>query len=225
MNELFTGKKSSELLEYLHKRRSPLAKKILGGAAPTPVELDQILTAAARVPDHGKTFPFYFLVFEGQAREEAGAMIADVFKAENPDADDDKVQLERERFMRAPMVIGVVYRARPGKHPLWEQIMSAGAACQNLLLAANALGYGAQWLSEWYAYHEKTRAGFGLDGRDVLAGFIFLGEASEPSEERDRSDLSEIVTHWRSDATLNKGDSYNRDKFDIPHLGFKIKAP
>ncbi len=224
MSELYTGKKSEEVLTYLHRRRSPVAKKGLGGAAPNVQELEQILSAAARVPDHGKTFPFYFLVFEGDAREEAGAMIAEVFARENPESDADKVQLERERFLRAPMVIGVVYRARPGKHPLWEQMMSAGAACQNLLLAANALGYGAQWLTEWYAYHDETRAGFGLDGHDVLAGFMYLGQPAEPSEERERPDLLQIVTHWEPGADVKKGDVYNRKKFDIPHLGFTIKA-
>ena len=223
MTDLFTGKKSPELLEYLHKRRSALAKKGLVGDAPSAQELEQILTAAARVPDHGKTCPFYFLVFQGDARHQAGQIVADVFARENPDASADKLREERERFLRAPMVIGVVYRARQGKHPLWEQMMCAGAACQNLLLAANALGYGAQWLSEWYAYHDDVRSSFGLDGRDVVAGFMYIGQPSVEAEERERPDLSQILTHWTPDAALNKGDGYNRDKFDLPKIGFDIK--
>ena len=101
--------------------------------------------------------------------------------------------------------------------------MSAGAACQNLMLAANASGFGAQWLTEWYAYDDKTRAAFGLDGRDVLAGFIYIGTPAAEPEERDRPDLPKIVNYWEQGAALNKGDAYNMDKYGIPRLGFEIK--
>ena len=222
--DIFAGKVSNDVLNYLLKRRSVMAKNGLGGGAPPKNELEQILTAAARVPDHGKVCPFYFLVFEGEARVQAGQVIASAFQKDNPEAQGEKVQAEAGRFLRAPMVIGVIYRARQAKHPLWEQMMSAGAACQNLVLAANALGYGAQWLTEWYAYHEDVRAGFGLDGRDVVAGFIYLGQAEEAPEERDRPDLDEIVTHWSPDAMVKKGELYNREKFDLPGLGFEIET-
>lgn len=221
--DIFAGKVSNDVLNYLLKRRSVMAKKGLGGGAPAKEELDQILTAATRVPDHGKVCPFYFLVFEGEARAEAGQIIADAYQKDSPDAPQDKVQAEAERFLRAPMVIGVVLRARESKNPLWEQMMSAGAACQNLILAANALGYGVQWLTEWYAYNADVRDGFGLDGRDVVAGFMYLGQPEEAPEERDRPDLKEIVNHWEQGADLKKGDCYARTKFDVPALGFAIK--
>lgn len=220
----YAGKKSEEMLDYLLSRRSLVTKKgQLVEPGPNKNELDKILTAAARVPDHGKLSPFYFLVFEGDARAKAGNIIADIYSRNNPDQRDDKIEGERGRFMRAPCVIGVVYRARQGKHPLWEQIMSAGAACQNLILAANASGFGAQWLTEWYAYDNEVRGAFGLDGRDVMAGFIYIGTPAAEAEERERPDLSAIVNHWEEGAALNKGDIYNMDKYDIPPLGFEIK--
>lgn len=220
--DYWAGKQSPELLEYLLKRRSLKVSEFADGG-PSDEQLQTILRAASRVPDHGKTCPFYFLVFQGDARNEAGEMIANIFKKNNPDAEARDIEKEQQRFSRSHTVIGVIYRARQAKHPLWEQIMSAGAACQNLVLAANASGFAAQWLSEWYAYDEETRKGFGLDGRDVVAGFIHIGKPAAEPEERDRPDLDEIVTHWRADASLKKGDGYDREKFDIPRLGFQIK--
>jgi len=220
----YAGEKSNEMLDYLLKRRSLVAKKgQLVEPGPNKDQLDSILSAAARVPDHGKLSPFYFIVFEGEARGRAGDMIADIYAKNNPDQRDDKIEDERERFMRSPCVVALVYRARQAKHPLWEQMMSAGAACQNLILAANASGFGAQWLTEWYAYDDDTRAAFGLDGRDVLAGFIYIGTPAAEPEERERPDLSKIVNYWEQGAELNKGDDYNMDKYGIPRLGFEIK--
>lgn len=218
------GKKSPETLDYLLKRRSVLAKAdALKSPGPNTQELEDILTAASRVPDHGKICPFYFMVFEGDARQKAGEIIAQSYAKNNPDCREGKVEVEADRFMRAPMVIGVIHRARESKNPLWEQMLSAGAACQNLILAANALGFGAQWLTEWYAYDEDVRQGLGLDGRDVVAGFIYLGSVDETPEDRDRPDLNEIVNHWEHGADLKKGDCYARTKFDVPDLGFEIK--
>lgn len=220
----YAGKKSDEMLDYLLSRRSLVAKKgQLVEPGPSKGELEEILTVGARVPDHGKLCPFYFIVFEGEARAKAGDVIAKIYAKNNPDQRDDKIEAERERFMRSPCVVGVVYRARQGKHPLWEQMMSAGAACQNLILAANASGFGAQWLTEWYAYDDDTRKAFGLDGRDVVAGFIYIGTPAAEAEERERPDLSMIVNHWEEGAVLNKGDDYNMGKYDIPRLGFEIK--
>lgn len=220
----YAGKQSPELLDYLLKRRSLKVDQFSHEDGPNKEQLETILTAAARVPDHGKTCPFYFLIFQGEARNKAGDMIARVFKDQNPDAELDKIEKEEQRFTRAHTVIGVIYRARQAKHPLWEQIMSAGAACQNLVLAANASGFAAQWLSEWYAYDDETRKGFGLDGRDVVAGFIHIGKPAGEPEERERPDLSQITIYWEEGAENKKGDIYNRDKFDIPKLGFEIKT-
>jgi len=111
-------------------------------------------------------------------------------------------------------------RARMSKNPLWEQILTAGAAAQNFSLAAHALGFGAQWLTEWYAYDEIVRTRLGLDEKDVIAGFMYVGTADEQPEERDRPDLDLVVNHWEEGAPLQKGDSYNREKFGYPQNGF-----
>ena len=223
MTKLYTGKPSPEVLDYILHRRSAKAD---GMRAPGPnrAQMKQILTAAIRVPDHGKTSPFYFLVFEGEARNKAAAVIAEAYARNNPDDKPKKSVEAGEKFLDAPTVVAVIYRARKAKHPLWEQIMSVGAACQNLILAANAMGFATQWLSRWYAYDNHVREGLGLDGLDVVAGFIHLGTPPKKHEgERDRPNLKDIVTYWDGESPLNKGDElYDRDKFDLPGLGFDI---
>lgn len=215
--------KDNQALQLLRNRRSV---KAIDLCAPEPDadQLHDILTIAARVPDHGKTVPFYFVLFEGDNRVKIGDVIADAFAENDPVAPADKIEAERQRFCRAPLVVAVVYRARRGKHPLWEQMMSVGAACQNMLLAAHAHGFAGQWLTEWYAYDTRVREAMGLDGRDVIAGFVHIGTPpSGVAEDRDRPDLSQIVTRWDGVARLNKGDIYDRDKFPFPRFGFDFK--
>lgn len=221
MATLYAGKKSEEVLDHLLKRRSVRAADLVE-PAPDAAQLEIILNAAARVPDHGRAVPFYFVVFEGEARKEAGAIIRSVFEKNNPEADSDKAEVEERRLMRAPLVIAVVYRARRGKHALWEQMLSVGAACQNLIVATNACGFATNWLSEWYAYDNDVRAGLGFDKRDIIAGFIHIGTAPEDLslEERERPELREIVSHWSAEQPLKKGNIYDRDKFEFPSLGF-----
>jgi len=209
----------SDILTLLHTRRSVSAKD-MDEPGPDKGQLEDMLKAAARVPDHGKTFPFYFVVFEGEARARIGQAVAERFRTLNPDAPEEKVESEAGRFLRAPCVVGVVHRKRRGKHPLWEQIMSVGAACQNLILAAHGHGFAAQWLSEWHSYDEEIRELIGLDERDTLAGYIHIGSAGETPSERDRPDLQEIMTSWEPGCRLRKGDVYDREKMDFPRLGF-----
>jgi len=219
--ELYSGKKDQRVLEYLQKRRS-MSVRYMSEPAPTSDELDTILKAAARVPDHGRLFPWYFMVFEGDARQEIGDILRTAYASENPDAAPAKLDLEAERFLRAPLVVGVISRIRCGKHPQWEQILSAGAVCQNLSLAANALGYSTNWLTEWYSYNETFRNALGLEAQDNIAGFIYIGTATQALEERDRPQLDKIVTRWRKDAPLKKGLEYERTDMDYPVTGFKI---
>lgn len=212
---------SQECLDVLLKRRSV---KAVDMKAPGPSEdqLDVILQAASRVPDHGKVVPFYFMVIRGEHRQVVGDKVAEIFQKQNPDAPIDKVEIERNRFNRAPCVVAVIYRQRRGKHPLWEQALTAGAVCQNMLIAAHAQGLVGQWLSEWYAYDDDMRAFLDLDERDVVAGFMHLGSPpDEKPQERERPDLNEIVTYWSPDAPVKKGDLYDRPKFSFPRLGFK----
>jgi nitroreductase len=184
------------MIDLLLKRRSVVANK-LGEPGPGPGELELILTAAARVPDHKKLVPWRFVLFEGEARAAFGEVLREACAAEQADPSEGRLELERQRFLRAPVVVAVISRVRevPGA-PEWEQILSAGAACQNMLVAAAALGYASQWITEWYGYSPRVAAALGMGDNDRVAGFVYIGAAREKPEERDRPNLADIVTRW-----------------------------
>lgn len=184
----------TETLDLLRTRRS-VAPQNLGAPGPTAEELDTILTLAARVPDHGKLAPWRFLVIEGQARDRIGAVIAEAYAADHPQADAGRLDLERRRLAHAPCVVAVVSRAGPHvKIPEWEQVLSAGAATMNLVVAASAAGFSTSWLTEWFAYDRRVLDALGLDPRERMAGFVHIGHASEIPGDRPRPDLAAIVT-------------------------------
>jgi nitroreductase len=187
----------TDALSLLTSRRSFKAVE-LAGPGPSAAEIDTLLTVASRVPDHGKLTPWRFIVFEGDARQAAGAAIAAAFRIKYPNAKDEHVEAERARLMRAPLVIAVVSRAGPHvKIPEWEQVLSAGAAAMSLVLAAHALGYGANWITEWYAYDRAVLDALGLKPHERIAGFIHIGRPPGPPEDRPRPPLSEIATRFR----------------------------
>jgi len=185
-----------EAIDLLKTRRS--VKPIeLNGPGPTAAELSTLLTIASRVPDHGKLTPWRFIVFEGEARLAAGDKIAELFRADHPDATDDQVAFEKKRLARAPLVIAVVSRAGPhGKIPEWEQVLSAGAAATSLVFAAHALGLAASWLTEWYAYDRRVLEALGVRPEERIAGFVHIGRSAKPPEDRPRPALGEIVTRY-----------------------------
>jgi nitroreductase len=185
-----------DALKLLKTRRS--VKPIeMTGPAPSAAEIETMLTIAARVPDHGKLAPWRFIVFEGEARDRAGAMIARRFQETHPEANADQIAFERNRLSRAPLVIAVVSRAAPHvKIPEWEQQLSAGAAAMALVMAANAVGYAASWITEWYAYDRAVLDGLGLAPHERIAGFVHIGLPRKPPEERDRPALADIVTRF-----------------------------
>jgi nitroreductase len=185
-----------DALKLLTTRRSFKAAE-LGEPGPSAAEIDTLLTVASRVPDHGKLTPWRFIVFEGEARRAAGAAIAAAFRAKYPDAKPEHVEAERGRLMRAPLVIAVVSRAAPHeKIPEWEQVLSAGAAAMSLVLAAHALGYGANWITEWYAYDRGVLDTLGLAPHERIAGFVHIGRPPDPPADRPRPPLSEIATRF-----------------------------
>jgi nitroreductase len=185
-----------DALNLLATRRSFKAVE-LAGPAPSAAEIDTLLTVASRVPDHGKLTPWRFIVFEGEARRSAGAAIATAFRAKYPDAKPEHVEAEGARLLRAPLVIAVVSRAAPHvKIPEWEQVLSAGAAAMSLVLAAHALGYGANWITEWYAYDRGALDAFGLAPHERIAGFVHIGTPPGPPEDRPRPPLDEIATRF-----------------------------
>jgi nitroreductase len=185
---------SPDTLALLARRRSASAPQ-LTTPAPNAEELHELIRLAARAPDHGKLFPWRFLVFEGKGRQRAGDILAEVAEADGERA--KQVEEERERFARAPLVIGVISAAREQhKIPVWEQELSAGAVCQNLLIAATASGFVANWITEWYAYHPVVKERLGLKAGERVAGFIYIGTAKEELEERPRPDMDKIVSFF-----------------------------
>jgi nitroreductase len=186
----------TDALKLLTTRRS-FKPVELGGPAPSAAEVDTLLTVASRVPDHGKLVPWRFIVFEGAARLAAGEAIVAAFRNKFPGALPEQLEYERSRLARAPLVVAVVSRA--GTHvkiPEWEQVLSAGAAAMNLVLAAHALGYGASWITEWYAYDRGVLDALGLGPNERIAGFVHIGRPPGPPEDRPRPPLNEIATRF-----------------------------
>ena len=189
--------KSKTVLSFLARRRSGMVK-CMSGPGPDEQQLDLILRLAARVPDHRKLFPWRFLVFEGAAREQFGKHLGRLFQEDFPETNPERTQFEQERFLRAPLVIGVVSSPQdcPRGTPVWEQELSAGAVCQNMLLAARASGYAAQWLTEWYAFDERIDRALRLDTNERMAGFIYIGRQKTEVLERPRPEMASIVKKW-----------------------------
>ena len=192
--------KSPETIDLLLTRRSAKALTMVE-PGPGEDELQTILRAGARVPDHGKLAPWRFILFKGEARRQFGEVLARIYAKVEPRATGEQIEFEASRLTRAPVVVAVVSRVTPGiKIPEWEQLLSAGAVCQNMLVAATALGYGAQWLTEWYAFDPEAGRALGLKDNERVAGFIYLGSESVAKDERSRPELSEIVSVWQGQA-------------------------
>jgi nitroreductase len=189
---------SNPTLDHLLTRRS-VSANALAEPGPDDDALTQILTAAARVPDHKKLVPWRFVVFQGAAREAFGRVLSEVCRVEEPDAGAFRLETEAKRFLRAPVVVAVISRVTKNPAaPEWEQVLSAGAACQNLIVAATALGFGAQWITEWYAYSAGVREALHLGEGERVAGFVYIGTAKAKPDERERPELDDIVTAWQA---------------------------
>lgn len=187
---------SAETLSLLRRRRSTPAD-FLDAPGPDAQTLRDLLTIAARVPDHRRVAPFRFLIFENGAREKFGAVLKDAFLKQDPAAEPKKADYEAARFMRAPVVVAVISSVNPGhRTPEWEQVLCVGAVCQNLLIAASASGFAAQWLTEWYAYDNNVTAALGLGENERIAGFVYIGVAREDPKERGRPDMASLMAHY-----------------------------
>lgn len=188
---------SPEILDFLLTRRSVTAGK-MKEPGPSEDELRTILQAGIRVPDHGKLGPWRFIVIRGEARAQLGDALADAYAKANPEANADAIEHERNRFTRAPMVVAVTSQLRETERiPEWEQVLSCGAVCQNMLHAAHASGFVAQWLTEWYAYDDDVKAALNVEPGHRIAGFVYIGSAAEPPKDRVRPELSDVVSEWR----------------------------
>ncbi len=189
---------NTALREYLLTRRS-VGIAFLKEPGPDAAELEQILTIGTRVPDHGKLAPWRLVVIEGEARAQAGARLAEILARRNPNLDEASLAVERERFLPAPVTIGVISTAAPHpKIPELEQLLSAGNVAFNLLNGAFALGYAASWVTRWYAFDAEAAAMLGANKGEQFVGFVHIGTPVAVIEDRPRPALADIVTRWGS---------------------------
>ena len=185
----------SSPLGYLSTRRSGKPRDLIA-PAPNTAELEAICTIACRTPDHGKLAPWRFVIVEAAQREAFSTVLLDAYRAERPEA--KRVELEAiDQFARqAPALVVVLSSPRPDSHiPLWEQELSAGAACMNLLHAVHASGYAAGWLTGWAAFSDRVRDAFGTEP-ERIAGFVFIGTPAKPLDERPRPDVADRIRKW-----------------------------
>lgn len=185
----------SSPLSLLRSRRSGKPRDMVA-PGPTDEQLAEILAIASRTPDHGKLAPWRFVTIAADQRDAFATLLLDAYLADKPEAG----RLEREaveQFARqAPTLVVVLSTPRRDSHiPLWEQELSCGAACMNLLMAAHAMGFVGSWLTGWASYSERVRDAFGGPD-DRIAGFVFIGTPAKPLEERPRPDATAVIKRW-----------------------------
>lgn len=187
---------TSSVLELLKTRKSASAKAMTA-PGPTARQMSEILACAVRVPDHGKLAPWRFILWEGDARAAFGDVMSARWQALHPEHGAESLAFVRGLFLRAPAVLAVVSTAAEHpKIPVWEQQLSAGAVCMNILYAATALGLGCQWNTDWIAYDAAIAAAMGLHPHEKVAGLIYLGTPAAPLEDRPRPDPQALLTRW-----------------------------
>lgn len=184
-------------LDVLDQRRSVPSRQ-LGEPGPDAAQLHELLRAAIRVPDHGKLTPWRLLLIRGDARAKLGSALAEIHLRNEPDAPPAVIEKDRSRFSFAPLIVAVIARIEPDhpKIPAQEQLLSAGCVAYNLLLGAQALGFGAQWLTGWAAYDRQAAALLGLAENERVVGFVHIGTAREPAPERTRPALESVLSEW-----------------------------
>jgi nitroreductase len=183
-----------EAIDALTSRRSP---NQLTDPAPDQAALDAILGAAMRAPDHGKLKPWRFLVLRGDARQRLGEVMAEAMKRREPDAPANMLEREREKPLRAPLIVVLAAALKEGhKIPVIEQLMAAGAAAQNVMLAAHAMGFAAAWKTGAPAYDAYVKEALGLAPSDAIVGFLYLGTAAAPPSPLPPSELANFVRVW-----------------------------
>lgn len=182
-------------LSLLQTRRSGKPRDLVV-PGPSPEQLDQMVAIAARTPDHGKLAPWRFVIVPDAARPALALKLVEILRAEKPDATARDEEAAAQFATQAPALVVVLSApVQPHKVPLWEQELSAGAACMNLLHAAHAMGFAGGWLTGWPAYSDAVRDLFGSEGQRI-AGFVFLGTPGRPLEERPRGELAQIAHRW-----------------------------
>ena len=187
---------NEDFIAYLESRRTVPSMQ-LGEPGPDAQTLARLLKIAARVPDHGKLSPWRFIVYDKSSRQTVATWLQERAAREDDPSEAAKRANKAQIFTNAPLVVGVV--SSPVDHPkipLWEQQLSSAAACLNLVHAAHAFGFSAQWLTDWYAYDGDARAYLGVGAGEQIAGFVHIGTPTMPAVERDRPDVETLTTHW-----------------------------
>ncbi|MCC0021388.1 MAG: nitroreductase [Nitratireductor sp.] len=180
------------VIDFMKARRSVPAKT-MGGPGPDDETLREIVAIAARVPDHGKIAPWRFVRYSQETCNKLNERIAARARELNPGISDAEMEIEETRFSRSPVIVGII--SAPVDHPKvphWEQVLSSAAAAMNMLIAANAHGFDAQWLSEWIARDEVLAPHFGVGEGETLTGFIHMGTRTMPKTDRDRPDIERV---------------------------------
>jgi nitroreductase len=180
-----------QVLEFLALRRSTSAVT-LGAPAPTLDELDALLRLATRVPDHGKLAPWRFVLLESDAKAAFAARLEALAQARG----DAQAAAKLAKLKVPPLAVVVIASPKPAAIPEWEQLLSAGAVCTTLLYAALAMGYGANWITDWYSYDPEATAVLGLTPGERVAGFVLMGTPREPPLERERPTPASLVSRW-----------------------------
>ncbi|MDF2799920.1 MAG: nitroreductase [Devosia sp.] len=189
------------MLDYLLTRRS-VGMAFLQEPGPTPEQLEQMLTIATRVPDHGKLAPWRLILISGDDRAAAGEALARIAAAKNPAVEPVQLDLERRQFLPAPLTVGVLSTAKPHpKIPEFEQLLSAANVAFNLVHAAYAMGFAAQWVTRWYSYDDEAAAALGARPGERFVGFVHIGTPTATIEDRPRPALADVVTRWTPAAT------------------------
>ena len=194
-----SGPANQSTIDLLLSRRSVLAKDLVP-PGPNPEELETILRCGLRIPDHSRAEPWRIQVLEKPAQRALGDFCAELFQRENPEANEVLVELERRRPQCSPTLLVITFRPnlqKLVKVPEVEQLLSTGALSQNILVAAEALGYRGQWLSDWPAYHAEVIRYLGHDEGTRITGFIHIGSVAKPPNERPRPEFDNIVSEWR----------------------------
>jgi nitroreductase len=182
-----------DALAALTTRISPAALDVPG---PSADALDTILKAAVAAPDHGRMQPWRFILIDGVAREKFGVLLAEALQRREPAAPVGKLDAERKKALRAPLIVVVAAAVQPGaKVPEVEQVVAVGAAAQNMLVAAHALGYGGFWRTGANAYDAAMKRALGLAESDVIVGFLYLGTTKTPGQPR-QNDIASVTRRW-----------------------------
>jgi nitroreductase len=183
-----------QFVDYLLTRRS-VGMAFLSEPGPDAGQLETLLTIGMRVPDHGKLTPWRLVVIEGEARAKAGERLAEIAARRHPEYDEASLDVERRRFLPAPVTIGVISTARHHpKIPELEQLLSAGNVAFNLLHAAHALGFAATWTSRWYSFDAEAAEMLGARYGEQFVGFVSVGTPTAVIEDRPRPAIGDIVT-------------------------------